>query len=202
MNINSSPTRTRQNGSAKLTLLIVGVALAGILLIAAVYLVGIYNTAVQQENGVMAVHKDYQNVHASVFNSLKSQGLSIEKYGELVLKAIDAGMSGRYGEDGVKGAMVWIKEQNLGIEPALFLKLQTIIESGYARMESTQRSKIDRIRVLDNFLESAPKGMIARKLFGFPKKVTDDVRATITSAATEEMMKTKKMETIDPFSKK
>jgi hypothetical protein len=141
-----------------------------------------------------------KNVHASIFNTMKSQGISIEKYGDTVIKALDVAMGGRYGQDGVKGAMVWIKEQNPTIDPSLYTKLQTVIEAGYTKFESTQRSKIDRLRIFDNFMESFPRGFIARAM-GFPKKVTADMRETISTAETKEMMKTKEIKTIDPFAK-
>lgn len=175
-------------------------ALGLMLLMLVVYVVGTYNDLVQQENGVIAVHEDMKNVHASIFNNMKSQGISVEKYGDTVIKAIEVAMGGRYGKNGAQGAMLWLKEQNPSIDSAVYLKLQTVIEAGYTRFESTQRGKIDRLRVIDNTLESFPKGFIAR-LFGFPKKVTADMRVTISSEATEEMMKTKKMQTINPFEK-
>ena len=178
--------------------IVAGVSLAAIVLILIMYVVGIYNGAVRQENGIVAVNEDMKNVHASIFNTMKSQGISIEKYCDTVIKALDVAMGGRYGNDGVKGAMVWIKEQNPTIDSSLYAKLQTVIEVGYTKFESTQRTKIDRLRVFDNFIDSFPGGFIA-KAFGFPKKVTAEMRETITTAETKEMMKTKEMKTINPF---
>jgi hypothetical protein len=188
-----------ERGSVKVLLMVVG-GLAMLVVIAIIYLVSTYNTAARMENGVVAVHEDMKNVHASIFNTMKSQGLSIEKYGDTVIKALDAAMNGRYGADGVKGAMVWIQEQNPTIDASLYSKLQTVIESGYTRFEATQRSKIDRLRVYDNFIDTNPGGAVA-KAFGYPKKVTADMRQTISTAETKEMMATKEMKTIDPFAK-
>lgn len=183
-------------------LLITAAVIAAIVVSAVIYAVGINNSFVRHENGVVAVHEDMQNVHSSIFNTIKSQGLAVEKYGAMVIEAINAAIGGRYGKDGVQGAMIWIKEQNPTIDPRTFEKLQVAIEAGYNKFESTQRSKIDRLRVYDNELESVPRGWIARSFMGFPRKVTADMRTTISSAETKEMMKTKEMKTIDPFAKK
>lgn len=188
-----------QIGSTNIILIIAGF-IAALVISVIVFAVNTYNTATREENGIVAVHEDMKNVHASIFNTMKSQGLSIEKYGETVIKALDAAMGKRYGNDGVRGAMVWIKEQNPTIDSSLYAKLQTVIEAGYTRFESTQRTKIDRIRVYDNLLDSFFQGTIAR-LFGFPKKVTADMRTTISTAETKTTFETKEMKTIDPFAK-
>lgn len=166
----------------------------------AIFMVSSYNAFITAENGIVASHEDMQNVHASIFNSIKSQGLVVDKYNDMVIKALNAGMSGRYGPDGVKGAMLWIKEQNPSIDPQVYNKLQVAIEAGYARFESAQRTKIDKIRVYNNVREGYFRSWAARH-YGFPRKVTPDMLITVTSAETEEMMQTKKMKTIDPFAK-
>jgi hypothetical protein len=165
-----------------------------------IYLTSTYNQFVRHENGIVAVHEDMQNVHSSVFNQLKSQGLAVEKYQEMVVQAMQVAVEGRYGKSGVQAAVTWIREQNPTIDPSVVRKLQEAIEIGYNKFESAQRTKIDRLRAFDNDLDSAIKGNVARFL-GFPKKVTADMRKTITSATTETMMKTKQMDTINPFSK-
>lgn len=181
-------------------LIITLTAIAVIIVSVIMMVVGTYNGLVRDENGIVAVHEDMQNVHASIFNTIKSQGLSVEKYGEMVTTAISVAIEGRYGKTGSQAAMQWIQEQNPTIDPKIFEKLQVAIEAGYSRFEATQRTKIDRIRVYDNKLDSLVTGALAR-FMGFPKKVTADMRKTISSSETKKMMETKEMETIDPFAK-
>jgi len=177
---------------------LLAVALIGLPLI---YAVSKYNSFVQQENGIVAVHEDMKNVHSSIFNQIKSQGLSVEKYGDLVIKAIDAAVGKRYGANGIQSAMAWIKEQNPTIDSKVFGKLQVAIEAGYNKFESTQRTKIDRLRIYDNDREVFPGSMVA-SIFGFPKKVTQDMRTTISSGATDEVMASKQLKTINPFAER
>ena len=181
------------------------IVLIGIVAVAALSIIwwsGTYNNLVSQENGIVAVHKDMQNVHASIFNQIKSQGLSVEKYGAMVTEALKVAVEGRYGKNGSQAAMQWIQEQNPTIDPKIMEKLQVTIEAGYNEFKSVQRTKLDRLRVYDNTLDSFITGSIAKSFMGFPKKVTDDMREVVSSAATKQMMETKEMETIDPFAKK
>ncbi len=125
----------------------------------------------------------------------------MEKYGSMVTEALSVAVTGRYGKNGSQAAMQWIQEQNPTIDIKIMDKLQTVIEAGYKKFESAQRTKIDKLRIYDDTLGSFPTNMLAG-LFGFPKKVTEDMRKTISSAETKEMMQTKEMKTIDPFSTK
>jgi len=192
----------KQNQVASVSFgLIVLIGIVASVFIGGLWLVGTYNGIVRQENGIVAVHEDMQNVHTSIFNQMKSQGLSVEKYGDMVTEAITTAIEGRYGKTGSQAAMQWIQEQNPTIDPKILEKLQVAIEAGYNKFEAVQRTKIDKLRVYDNTLDSALTGWVAKTFMGFPKKVTADMRKTISSAASKTMMETKEMETIDPFAK-
>lgn len=175
---------------------VVSVALISVVAIVA----SSYNGFIRLENQILAVDKDMQNVHASIFNQIKSQGLSVEKYGNLVIESINAAIGGRYGEGGSKAAFQWIKENNPTIDPNVFNKLNVAIEAGYTKFEATQRTKIDVIRVYRNKLETFPSNIVAG-VFGFPKKNLDELERIITTKETKKTFETKEMETIDPFKK-
>jgi len=162
------------------------------------YTMGTYNSLVRQENGIEAVHEDMKNVHASIFNQIKSQGLTVEKYGDLVIQALEVAMSGRYGATGSQAAMQWLREENPTISPEVFTKLQTVIEVGYNKFEATQRTKIDRIRIYENTLETFPSSLVAN-FFGFPRFELEEYKRTISTAETKKTFETGEMETINPF---
>ena len=176
---------------------IIPLAIMGIL---AIYCIGTYNSLVSQEEGIKAIHEDMKNVHASIFNSIKSQGLAVDKYGDMVIQAIDAAISGRYGKKGSKAAFQWIQEQNPTIDPKIMEKLQVAIEAGYNKFESTQRTKIDRLRIYRQDLRSFPKNIVVG-ILGFPKIDLNELGSTITTAETTKTFETKQMDVIDPFAK-
>jgi hypothetical protein len=182
------------------TTTIVAIVLLAVVAILGLSFIGVYNSCNSQEKGILAVHNDMQNVHASMFNQMKSQGLAVEKYGDMVIQAINEAMSGRYGEGGSRAAFQWIQENNPTIDAAVMEKLQVAIEAGYNRFEATQRTKIDRLRIYKRDLDSFPKGFIA-KIFGYPKINLAEMEQVISTKETKKTFETKEMETIDPFAK-
>lgn len=188
---------TRPSGAAsRLTIIVLG-----IVAILGVGLLKFYSNLVHMEGDIVAVHEDLKNVHTSIFNQMKSQGLTVEKYGKMVVEAMEVSVEGRYGSDGSRAVVQVIREQNPNIDPKIMATLQVAIESGYKGFESRQRTKIDAIRVYQNALRTPLLGWVAQTFLGFPDRVTDDMLKTVSSAATDDMMARKQMDTIDPFSK-
>jgi hypothetical protein len=180
--------------------LIVFVVVAALLVVVAVPVIGYYNKFVRYENQVAAIDKDMQNVHGIINNKIKSSGLAVKEYGDTVIKAIEVGTTGRYGKTGVQSAFAWIKEQNPNIDPAVFAKLQTVIEAGYNSFEAVQRTKIDAVRVYKNEAETFPGNLVAGA-FGFPKKSWDELGRIVVSTETKRDFERGEMEPIDPFKK-
>ena len=165
-----------------------------------IYMIGTYNNLVGQEEGIKATYNDMQNVHVSIFNQMKSQGLAAEKYGNMVIQALQVGMEGRYGQNGSQAAFQWIQEQNPTIDSKIMDKLQVAIEAGYNKFEAVQRTKIDKLRIYNQNLRTFPSNLAAT-LMGFPKIDLQKYGATISTAETKKTFESGEMKTIDPFSK-
>jgi hypothetical protein len=154
------------------------------------------NDFVRCENQLKAVVVDSQNVHASFTNGLKTQGLAVDKYGDMVIKALTA----THGQGGSQAAVLLLQKQNPDIDASIIGKLQAVIEAGYARFEQVQRSKIDTLRVYRNKLESFPNNLIASTL-NFPRVNLDEMEKIVTSADTKKAFSTGEMEPVNPFGK-
>lgn len=159
-----------------------GLGILGI--IVAVVVITTFNGLVRSENQIEAFDKNMQNVHANFYTQLEAQDLAVDKYGDMVMQAISVGMSGRYGKDGVRGAMLWIQEQNQNIDSATINKLQVIIEAGYNKFEAAQQSKIDAVKLYKDSLGTFPRNIIAG-MFGFPRIDKDLLERIITSGTTK-----------------
>lgn len=146
--------------------------------------VSMYNGLTSMENRIEAAHKDTQNIHANIFQNMKMQGVAVDKYGDMVIKAINAAIGGRYGDGGSKAAWSWIQENNPTIDPEVFKKLQLVIEAGYGEFKAAQTSKLDMIRVYKNKLRTFPSNIVAG-LFGFPKVNMDEFEKIVTSKQTK-----------------
>ena len=173
------------------TVLILIVLLAGM-----AYVVPVRNDFVRAENQLKAVVSDTENVHASFTNGLRTQGLAVDKYGDMVVKAVTV----TYGEGGSRAAILLLQKQYPDIDASVISKLQVVIEAGYARFEQVQRSKIDSVRVYRNKLEAFPENIVAW-IFGFPRVDLSRLEEIVTSAGTKKAFKTGEMEAVDPFAK-
>jgi len=151
----------------------------------AFWVIGVRNDFVRHENAIEAVNLDIQNVHASIFQQMKQQGVAVDEYGDMVIEAIEGAIAGRYGEGGMKSSWAWIKEDNPEIDPAIMEKLQQAIEAGYNKFEAFQRTKLDRVRIYKNSLEVFPDNMIA-SASGFPRIDVAAAGSIVTSAQTKQ----------------
>lgn len=156
--------------SSILPKLIVGCGLGGLIGIMMLLAVGVgtNNSLVAAEEGIIAAYDNGENVHSNTFKKIQQAGFVTTEYSDKVKETIDAAIRGRYGSDGIKASMVWIKEDNPQISDDLFKRVLTIIEAGNNEFAATQTDRLDRIRVYRTKIRSFPDNMVAG-LLGFPK---------------------------------
>lgn len=188
-------TKPTSSNKAIITLIIAGVVVVS----AGIYAASVRNNFVNLEERLDAKNEDTKNVYASISNSLKTQGLAVEKYNDTVIKAIEAAISGRYGKDGSQAAMQWIQENNPTIDPAITQKLMAVIEANYQKFETAQTEKLDIVREYKTQLRVFPNNIIAG-IFDYPTKDLKEIGKVITNAATTKAFETGEAEAIDPFS--
>lgn len=162
------------------------------------YTISVNNNFVKLEERLDAKNSDTKNVYSKIFNDLKTQGLAVDKYNDTVIKAINAAITGRYGEGGSKAAMQWIQENNPTIDPTITQKLMSIIDASYEEFATAQTEKLDIIREYKTSLRVFPNNIIAA-MFGYPKKDLDTLEKIVTNNATEKAFETHKAEAINPF---
>ena len=176
-------------------LIIAGIVALGLLLLGgsctAKY-IGFRQEAVSHENTIDADDKDILNVDTVLTNNLKTQGLPIAEYKDLIKESFKMANESRYGKSGSQAAMQWIKEQNPQIDSSIFKKLQTVVEIGYAKFESAQRSKIEHGRAYKSFIEREQQIPIWGSIVtaGFPRKPWDQLLQIYISGETKEMKET------------
>lgn len=166
----------------------------GVLALNLLMAIGTYNGFIGQEAGIEAASKKMESSLGAGYKKITSQGLAVDKYGTLFKDAIKAGMSGRYGDDGVKGAMLWIKESNPQLDAKIMQALQDAIEVTFNRFEAAQNELIDRVRVYKVSLGVFPDNVVAG-IFGFPRIDLDQYKEVISSTEAKEAMQTKELPT-------
>ena len=116
--------------------------------------------------------------------SLKWQEMAVNVLVAVVNDAIQA----RYGKDGSKAMFQMIHEQNPSLDPALYRKLQQLIESGRDEFKNSQTRFIDVKRNYETQLGYFWGGMWLR-MAGYPKINLADYKI-VTTDATEEAFRT------------
>ena len=188
------------------TLTIILVALGAVLLLGGLTCssyIGFRQTCVTFENNIGAQDREMKNVDTEITNSLITQGLSAQEYSKVVIGAIQAANTGRYGADGSKAMMQWIKESNPQIDASIFKKIMIAAEAGYSKFSAAQRRKIDIAREYRNLVETKQQVPLIGSIWtsGFPRKPWGELERVIVSEDTAKTFDTGIKKAIDPFHK-
>lgn len=171
----------------------------GILAVLVITVWSSYNSLVRQEIAFQEVHTKSKNALSRIINDMRSQGLAVDKYGEMVSKVLKEALQGRYGQKGAQGAVIAIAEQNPTIDSAVMTKLQAVISSGYAHFEQSQNEFIAARQAYKGTLATFPSNIVAN-FFGFPRIKMDDFNIVLSEEAGK-AFDTGKMKPVNPFEK-
>lgn len=176
-----------------------GLVLVAMLIATVISVVNTNNSLVRQEEGIIASYDNGENVHSNTLKKIKQAGFVTDNYSDKVKETISEAIRGRYGADGVRAGMVWIKEENPNISPDIWNRVLTIIEAGNNEFAATQTDRLDRVRVYRSDLRTFPNSMVAG-LLGFPKIDMDKYTKVVSVAESKQAMETGNDTVANPFS--
>lgn len=173
-----------QKGFAGIAIVVFLVILAGICFMS---FKSAWDYGNQMDNQLIAIRDNNKNIYAQgtqkVLEIAQVPGIYKDDYAAIVKQDIE----GRYGKDGLKAQMVWLKERDINLDPSMYKKIQQVIEGFRDKFEVNQTRMIDVTRSYKTAQGSLWQGFWLR-VAGFPKVNMDDFKP-ITTENTEQVYK-------------
>ncbi len=152
---------------------IVLMAILGSLLILVLSVLGYFvsakNSFTKTQNNIVATSEGVKTISSQYILKVREMAqvpaIAQKQMAELVERALDA----RYGEDGTKALIQFIKEQNPNIPPELYTNLQKTMSGGRSDIEAIMLRLQDIKRSAYDQLDETPRGDVL-KLMNYPTK--------------------------------
>jgi len=171
-------------------------ALAGsVLLVFLVLLVwvqytGAYRYGNKMEQQLIAIRENNQNIYAQGTQKVMEIAQVPGMYKDDYTQVIKANIEGRYGKDGSKASLQFLKEHDIQVDVAMYTKIQQTVESFREELKNNQTRMID---VKRSYTTSLGNNYFMGhgwwlSLAGYPKINLSDFKSIITDS-TEEVYK-------------
>ncbi len=158
----------KQNGNVLIDV-IIAIAIVLCLAVPAIFgYVSAYNLGNRTENQLTAMLENNENIYANGTQKVIEIAQVPSMYAEQVSKVTREAIQGRYGQDGSKAVFQFLQEQNPQLDPAMFAKIQVVIEEFRNKFELAQRDMIDVKRMYNTQLGSLWTGFWLG-VAGYPK---------------------------------
>lgn len=158
----------KQRGFSITTIIIAGI-IAIIATILAISYISAFNKANRFERMLVAKMQDNENVLSNYSQKIGEAAQVPTMQAEDVRKVFEGSNTSRYGADGSKATMQWIREQNPTLNTSVYPKLMQMIEAGRDEFKTSQTQMLDIKRSYETSLGSFWTGTWM-SLAGFPKE--------------------------------
>lgn len=182
---------TSQRGSAAVAIT-AGIAVVAVLIVSIFSYISAANWGNATEAALDAKLENNENIYANGTRKVIEIAQVPQMYVDSVSKVTREAISGRYGSEGSKAVFQMLREQNPQLDPAMFLKIQQVIESFRNEFQNNQTALVDLKRTYKTQLGYVWSGFwLARA--GYPKQdlkkwgivTTDKARQTFDTKRDE-----------------
>jgi hypothetical protein len=188
-----------QMGTKKLVMTAVAGLLGIGLILGAFGLVGFFgfqNDANRFENDIRAQYSVNQNVYDNGWKMVREKAKVPVIYEEQLEKLYKSALDARYGDQGAKGLLLFIKEQNPQLDPAVYTQVQQAVEIFRKSFEQSQTELVSRKQTYSNYLTATYSGRFYNMFSSYPH--LDLTKYDIvTSEKTEQDFSTKKAQELE-----
>ena len=176
--------RRNQNGSVVLGIVAVVLVLLALIVPSVFGYISAYNLGNRTENQLTAILENNENIYANGTQKVIEIAQVPQMYAEQVSKVTKEAIQGRYGQEGSKAVFQMLQEQNPQLDPAMFSKIQVVIEEFRNKFERAQTDMIDVKRSYNTQLGSLWTGFWL-KIAGYPKNDLKKFDIVTTNKARE-----------------
>ncbi len=159
---------SKQRGGLLLSVIAVVGTIVAIGAVLAVTYINAYNYGNTMEKQLVAVRDNNKNIYAQYTQKVMEAAQVPAMYRDDVTKVVTAALEGRYGPEGSKATFQWLQEQNPTLDPAVYVKIQQLIEAGRNEFQNGQTRLIDVRRSYETSLGYFWQGTWLR-IAGYPK---------------------------------
>ena len=160
----------------------------GIAALVAISLVGSYvsysNYGNRTERALVAKVDDNQNIYANGSQKIIEIAQVPTMYKNDVKEVFTAAIQGRYGAQGSQAMFQMLKEQNPSLDPALYSKIQQVMEAFRNEFQQGQKEMLDMRRSYETALGNVWGG-VWLSMAGYPKVNMKDFQIVTTDKAAE-----------------
>jgi hypothetical protein len=108
------------------------------------------------DQDILGHYKKIESNYEKQSRIVLQQAGILNKYSTDFMNIYKASMQGRYGKDGSKAMMQWIKEQNPSIDASIYKKLMTTVEAQRTMFDRLQQKLASMVAESNKMLKVAP----------------------------------------------
>ncbi len=165
----------------------VGWIIAGVVALAVVFGIGglfsANNYAVRAEREIQATWENNTNILGTYTTKIAEMAQVPGMQTDALKEVMRAAMEGRYGDNGSRAAVQWIREAYPGqVDNKLYQRLMETMDAGRTEFRDNQTRLIDQKREYETQLGTLPRSFFL-SLMGFPKHDLSKYNVVISSSA-------------------
>jgi uncharacterized protein (UPF0333 family) len=159
--------KSSQRGAVSGSLIAI-IAIVIMAAIAAMMLISAANYGNRTEVALRAKLQNNENIYGQGTQKIIEIAQVPAMYVDAVSKVTKEAIGGRYGAEGSKAVFQMLREQNPQIDPAMFAKIQQVIESFRTEFQRSQTELVDMRRSYETKLGNFPDSLFL-SVVGYPK---------------------------------
>lgn len=128
------------------------------------------NTADKLESGARAQFKANKTSYDTMWKTVQEVAQVPKQYKNDFKDILVSESEAKFGEGGSKAMMQWFQERDIRLDPAMYIKVQTVIEAGRKDFQRGQDMLADRQRRYEDHLRIKP-GAYWKGMSGHPMEV-------------------------------